>query len=153
MGGVVPWITPVVFERTWLIMRRGPRLSKWRVIWSIQKPLFLEVSAQRQFKVKGLFFWTCTNCSLAPGKCTVFLGLFCFNFFKMFAENLTQGHSISDQKFLRFVRNLIYTWCRWVLHEKQGQPHKMPTFEKEFSGTEGFFRRGKLFNLVQEAWR
>ena len=45
------------------------------------------------------FFLTCTNCRLAPGKCTVFVGLFCFNFFKMFAENLTQGHSISDQKF------------------------------------------------------
>jgi len=37
------------------------------------------------------------------------------------------------------------------LHEKQGHPHKLVTFEKEFSGTEAFFRRRKLFNLVQEA--
>ena len=50
---------------------------------------------------------------------------------------LKKSHTGAFRNFA-ICENLIYTWRRWVLHEKQGHPHKTPTFEKEFSGTEGF---------------
>ena len=137
-------------------------LSKWRGIWSIQKPLFWGVwprhckfypnNCTATVQGERPLFWTCTNCRLAPGKVYCFCRL-------IFLKCLQEIKKISHRGIQFLIR--IFAICEksylhmtsCVLHEKQGQPHKTPTFEKEFSGTEAFFRRRKLFNLVQEAWR